>query len=146
MSLSTGKKKKKKGDRYYKEPSKRLKERFDPEENLNFTSQADASVDKAARGPLVMLFAGAALLAHLVACTPRQQTTITKTVSDVALCIETEAADPTKTPLQIATTCGLDAVPDVLDVVSAIAAKQRGTTCSTIVVDGGAPPAKGPGI
>ena len=46
MSLSTGKKKKKKGDRYYKEPKKRLKERFDPEENLNFTSQADASVDK----------------------------------------------------------------------------------------------------
>ena len=44
--LSTGKKKKKKGDRYYKEPSKRLKERFDPEENLNFTSQIDASVDK----------------------------------------------------------------------------------------------------
>ena len=40
------KKKKKKGERFYKAPTKRLKERFDPEENLNFTSQADASVDK----------------------------------------------------------------------------------------------------
>lgn len=40
------KKKKKKGERFYKAPAKRLKERFDPEENLNFTSQSDASVDK----------------------------------------------------------------------------------------------------
>ena len=37
----------KKGNKqYHKEPAKRLKERFDPEENTNFTSQHDASIDK----------------------------------------------------------------------------------------------------
>ena len=37
----------KKGNKqFHKEPAKRLKERFDPEENTNFTSQHDASIDK----------------------------------------------------------------------------------------------------
>lgn len=48
-AVFTGEKKKKKkvkGERFYKPPDKRLKERFDPEENLNFTSQLDAAIDK----------------------------------------------------------------------------------------------------
>jgi hypothetical protein len=39
-------KKRKKGERYYKPPDKRVKERYDPEENISFTSQHDASIDK----------------------------------------------------------------------------------------------------
>ena len=38
--------KKKKKPYYRLEPEKREKTRFDPEENTNFTSQHDASVDK----------------------------------------------------------------------------------------------------
>lgn len=48
-AVFTGEKKKKKkvkGERFYKPPDKRFKERFDPEENLNFTSQLDAAIDK----------------------------------------------------------------------------------------------------
>jgi len=53
-AVFTGEKKKKKkvkGERFYKPPDKRLKERFDPEENLNFTSQLDAAIDKVCISP-----------------------------------------------------------------------------------------------
>ena len=49
------KSKKDKGKRYYKIPEKRLKERYDPEENTNFTSQHSASINKVRS--IVMLLA-----------------------------------------------------------------------------------------
>ena len=57
-SLFSGEKKKKKkvkGERFYKPPDKRLKERFDPEENLNFTSQLDAAIDKVRKSSYLSL-------------------------------------------------------------------------------------------
>ena len=49
----------KKGNKHYhKEPAKRLKERFDPEENTNFTSQHDASVDKVTQNIIEVVVTG----------------------------------------------------------------------------------------
>lgn len=70
-------------------------------------------------------------LACVLACTPAEQQSAAKAVSDGATCIRTQSAVQGATATSVLETCGFDLAPDLVAVAEAVIADIRARAAAT---------------